>query len=84
MNENRTELTGNELLLITGDINKHQEAHHKYYCRSNQQILEMQHSSINTRQVKKKNRTHTTGKKIKEKIYNENNILCISRNVLIT
>jgi len=54
MNENRTELTGNELLLITGDINKHQEAHHKYYCRSNQQILEMQHSSINTRQVKKK------------------------------
>ena len=54
INENRTELTGNELLLITGEINKHQEAHHKYHCRSNQKILEMQHSIINKRQVKKK------------------------------
>jgi hypothetical protein len=54
--ENRTEVTGNKLLLITSEINKHQEAHHKYYCRSNQQILEMQYSSINKRQVQK-NRT---------------------------
>lgn len=53
INENRTELTGNELFLITDEINKHQEARHKYYCRSNQQILEMQHSSINNIQVKK-------------------------------
>jgi len=56
INENRIELTGNELLLITSEIHKHQKAHHKYHCRSNQQMLEIQHSSMNRRQVQK-NRT---------------------------
>jgi len=53
INENRIELTGTELLLITNEINKHQEAHHKYYWGSNQQILEMQHSITYKRQVQK-------------------------------